>query len=106
VDVIFHCKGVPMAQNSLRNIFKRTLRKAELRDMRFHDIRHTFASHLLSSGQSPVYVKEQMGHHSIQVTVDIYCHFIPSGNRDAVNSLDQSMQSSATYMQSLKTKGL
>ena len=74
--------------------------------MRFHDIRHTYASHLLSNGHSPVYVKEQMGHHSIQVTVDIYGHFIPSGNRDAVNSLDSMAQPSATQAQPPKTKGL
>ena len=106
VDVIFHRKGEHMAQNSLRYIFKRLLRKAELRDMRFHDIRHTYASHLLSNGHSPVYVREQMGHHSISVTVDIYGHFMPSGNRDAVNSLDTSTQPSATQAQPPKTKGL
>ena len=104
--IIFHRKGGHMAQNSLRYLFKRILRKAELRDMRFHDIRHTYASHLLSGGHSPVYVKEQMGHHSIQVTVDIYGHFIPSGNRDAVNSLDSITQPSATQAQPPKTKGL
>ena len=43
--------------------------------IRFHDLRHTFASRLLENGESPAYVKEQMGHHSIKVTVDIY----PSG---------------------------
>ncbi len=77
-----------MAQNSVRNIRKRILRKAGLRDIRFHDIRHTYASLLLSDGQSPVYVKEQLGHSSIQITVDIYGHLIPSSNREAVNRLD------------------
>jgi len=57
--------------------------------MRFHDIRHTFASLLLSNGESPVYVKEQLGHSSIQMTVDIYGHLIPNSNRNAVNSLDE-----------------
>jgi len=42
----------------------------------------------VSKGESPVYVKDQLGHSSIQMTVDIYGHLIPSGNRDAVNSLD------------------
>jgi len=57
--------------------------------MKFHSIRHSFASLLLSNGQSPVYVKEQLGHSSIQITVDIYGHLIPSSNREAVNQLDQ-----------------
>ncbi len=56
--------------------------------MRFHDLRHTFASLLLQNGESPVYVKEQMGHSSIQVTVDCYGHLIPGGNKQAVDRLD------------------
>jgi integrase len=47
----------------------------------------TFATLLLMQGQSPVYVKEQLGHSSIKVTVDIYGHWIPGANRQAVNSL-------------------
>jgi len=35
-----------------------------------------------------VYVKEQLGHHSIQITVDTYGHLIPGANRKAVNALD------------------
>ena len=88
VKYIFHRNGAPIAQNSIRHIFKRILAKAGLRDIRFHDVRHTFASQLLSNGQSPVYVKEQLGHSSIQFTVDIYGHLIPNSNRGAVNQLD------------------
>jgi integrase len=43
---------------------------------------------LLSNGESPVYVKEQLGHSSINMTVDIYGHLMPSSNRQAVNQLD------------------
>jgi integrase len=56
--------------------------------VRFHDLRHTFASLLLQNGESLTYVKQQMGHSSIQVTVDIYGHLVPGGNRAAVNKLD------------------
>jgi integrase len=95
VEIIFHRNGEPMEQNYIRRVFKRVLKKAGIRNMRFHDIRHTFASLLLSQGESPVYVKEQLGHSSIQITVDIYGHLIPSSNRGAVNRLD-STQPSAT----------
>ena len=44
-------------------------------------------------GESPVYVKEQMGHSSIQVTVDLYGHLIPGGNKQAVDRLDDPMES-------------
>lgn len=88
VETIFHTSGKPTSQNTIRNIWKRLLKKAQLRNMRFHDIRHTYASILLSRGESPVYVKEQLGHSSIQMTVYIYGHLIPGGNRQAVNALD------------------
>jgi len=101
VPFIFHEKaGNPLSQNTVRNIFKRILDRAGLRSIRLHDMRHTFASLLLSDGQSPVYVKEQLGHSSIQMTVDIYGHLIPSSNREAVNRLDT--QPSATLPQPLQ----
>ena len=62
--------------------------KAGLRQIRIHDLRHTFASLLIQQGESMAYVKEQMGHHSIQVTVDIYGHLVPGGNKAAVDKLD------------------
>jgi integrase len=77
-----------MEQNFVRKIHNRILRKAGIRKIRIHDLRHTYASLLLSKGESPAYVKEQLGHHSIQMTVDIYGHLIPSSNRQAVNKLD------------------
>ena len=82
----------------LEDYIKPLRRQAGIREMRLHDIRHTYASLLLSRGESPVYVKEQLGHSSIQMTVDIYGHLIPSSNRGAVNQLD-SPQPSATYPQ-------
>ncbi len=96
VEVIFHRKEEPIHQNSIRDVFKKILRKAKLRDIRFHDIRHTYASLLLSDGASPVYVKEQLGHSSIKMTVDIYGHWIPSSNRAAVNRLDTALDTPET----------
>ncbi|NLV25385.1 MAG: site-specific integrase [Deltaproteobacteria bacterium] len=69
--IVFHHQGCHMEQNMARKFFDRILKKAGIRRMRFHDLRHTFASQLLTNGESPVYVKEQMGHSSIQMTVDI-----------------------------------
>ena len=100
-EIVFHKNGGYISQNTIRNIFKRILNKAKIRDMRFHDIRHTFASLLLSNGESLAYVKEQLGHSSIEITVDIYGHLIPGSNREAVNRLDN-LQPSATYPQPAK----
>ena len=102
IETIFHRSGQYMEQNYIRRVFKRLLSKAGLREIRVHDIRHTTASLLLSDGVSPVYVKEQLGHTSIQMTVDIYGHLIPNSNRKAINGLDT--QQSATQPQPLQIK--
>ena len=82
-------QGKPWHHNHLRKgLFYKVLKASGLRHIRFHDLRHTFASLLLQQGESPVYVKEQMGHSSIQVTVDLYGHLIPGGNKKAVDWLD------------------
>jgi len=69
-------------------IYHRCLDKAGLRRVRFHDLRHSFASILVQQGESLAYVKEQMGHSSIQITVDLYAHMAPEGNKSAVDKLD------------------
>jgi len=56
-------------------------------DVDFHDLRHTFASLLIGRGESLAYVKEQLGHSSIQITVDLYGHLVPGANRSAVDRL-------------------
>ena len=74
--------------NMRKRVFYRCLDLAELRRVRFHDLRHTYASLLIQQGESLVYVKDQLGHHSIQITVDTYGHLVPGGNRQAVDRLD------------------
>jgi len=87
--VFCHENGGLLDPDTLRKrVFHALLKASGLRRIRFHDLRHTFASLLLQQGESPVYVKEQMGHSSIQVTVDLYGHLIPGGNKQAVDRLD------------------
>lgn len=86
--IIFPTKGDYTSQNSVRNIWKRVLDKAELDYRKFHCTRHTFASLLIADNHPLNYIKEMMGHHSIQMTVDVYGHLLPDQNNSAVNSLD------------------
>jgi integrase len=67
--------------------FLKCLTKAGLRTIRFHDLRHTFASLLIQNGEPLAYVKDQLGHSSIKMTVDVYGHLVPGANRQAVNRL-------------------
>ena len=81
--------GTPLIEGHWREkAFKKTLEKAKLRKIRIHDIRHTYASQLIQDNRSLAYIKDQLGHHSIQVTVDIYGHLVPGANKEVVDSLD------------------
>jgi len=92
--------GGPLDQNNLRKrYFYKCLERTGLRRIRIHDLRHTFASLLIAQGESLAYVRDQLGHHSIQVTVDVYGHLVPGSNRDAVDRLDDKPQLPATYPQ-------
>ena len=93
--------GLLHPHNLRDRIFYGLLKKAGLRQVRFHDLRHTFASLLLQQGESPVYVKEQLGHSSIQITVDCYGHLIPGGNKQAVDRLDEGEVSDASKNEKL-----
>ena len=82
-------EGSPLDGDNLRHrVFYKVLAKAGLRRIRLHDLRHTFASLLIQNGESLAYVRDQLGHSSIQVTVDTYRHLIPGANRQAVDRLD------------------
>jgi integrase len=70
-------------------VWYRVLRHANRRGVRLHDLRHTYASLLLQAGEPIGCVKEQLGHPSIQVTVDRYGHSVPGANRSAADSLAQ-----------------
>ncbi len=79
--------------HDVRRLFYRALNLAGIRRIRFHDLRHSFASLLLQQGESLVYVKDQLGHSSIRITVDTYGHLVPGSNRQAVDRLDDMEES-------------
>jgi integrase len=76
------------ADNFRHRVWQKLLAKAGLRRIWIHDVRHTFASLLIQQSESLAYVKDQMGHHSICVTVDVYGQLVPGGNKAAVDKLD------------------
>jgi Phage integrase family len=102
-DLSFHSKaGTVLDPNHLVHYhFQPCLEHAGLRRFRFHDLRHTFGSLLIQDGASLAYVKEQMGHSSIQITVDTYGHLIPGADINWIDGLDRrtSQQQNATPAQ-------
>jgi integrase len=65
------------------------LKKAGLPDVRFHDLRHSAATLLLSKGVHPKVVQEILGHSEISMTMDIYSHVLPTMQREAMDRLNQ-----------------
>src|SRR5215813_4796555 len=87
--VFINGMGRPIRARDFRSrIWRKLLAAAGLRYIRIHDLRHTFTSLLIQQGESLAYVKEQLGHHSIYITVDTYGHLVPGGNKAAVDRLD------------------
>jgi len=71
---------------STRTSFRNAAKRAKINDFRFHDLRHTFALHLVMSGVDLTTVKDRLGHKTINMTLR-YTHLSPDHKRHAVNSL-------------------
>lgn len=68
------------------------LEKAGLPDIRFHDLRHSAATLLLSMGVHSKVVQEILGHSEISMTMDIYSHVLPTMQKDAMVKLNQAFE--------------
>jgi integrase len=73
-------------------VFKALLKKANLPDIRFHDMRHSAATLLLSMGIHPKVVQELLGHSEISMTMDIYSHVMPTMQKDAMTKLNEALE--------------
>jgi integrase len=84
--------GMPLDQGSgVKREFWPLLKQAGLRHIRFHDLRHAFATLLIDQGESPKYIQAQLGHTSIRVTVDRYGHLLPNVNQQAARRLEDNL---------------
>ena len=84
--------GTHLGPNHVVEEFKKLLKKAELPDIRFHDLRHSAASLLLTAGVHPKIVQEILGHTQISMTMDIYSHVLPGMQEDAMNKLHDALK--------------
>jgi integrase len=62
-----------------------------LPEIRFHDLRHTAATLLLSRGTHSTYVQKLLGHKSIKLTLDRYSHWMPSMGRATADGMDEAL---------------
>ncbi|MBB6019054.1 integrase [Paenibacillus sp. JGP012] len=75
--VICTSSGKPINPRNLLRNFYRLMFKADVPQIRFHDLRHTVASLMLAQNINPKIVKEILGHSDIRVTLDTYSHVLP-----------------------------
>ncbi|MGE5391115.1 MAG: tyrosine-type recombinase/integrase [Deltaproteobacteria bacterium] len=92
IDTLFVCggkNGMPTDPDWVSKKWPQLVAKDDrLPDLRFHDLRHTHATFLGSRGLNPTVVKERLGHSSIATTVDIYTHFMPDMQQQALGILN------------------
>jgi integrase len=80
--------GTYMYPDAVRKKFHKLLQEIGLPDMKFHGLRHSAATILLSMGVHPKVVQELLGHSSISITLGIYGHVIPGMHEDAMSKMD------------------
>ena len=81
------CDKKGRAFSEIKTSFKATLRRAKIENFRFHDMRHTFASHFVMRGGSLKELQEMLGHKTIAMTMR-YAHLSQEHKKKAVNLLN------------------
>lgn len=92
-DLVFASElGTPLdGGNMVKRYLHPALRKARLPAIRFHDLRHTFASLLIAQNEHPKLISEQLGHASVQITLDRYGHLMDQSYGDASDRLEAAL---------------
>ncbi|HUV43536.1 MAG TPA: site-specific integrase [Dehalococcoidales bacterium] len=87
--VFANAEGKPLDPGVLTHNFARIAKRAGLENVRFHDLRHTFASLMLLRKAKPKVISEALGHASVAFTMDTYSHIIEGMQEDAMALLDE-----------------
>ncbi|MFC2066239.1 tyrosine-type recombinase/integrase [Chloroflexota bacterium] len=82
-------EGKPFNPSVLSHDFGRMVKRIGLEGVRFHDLRHTFASLMLLRGAKPKVISEALGHASVLFTMDVYSHIMEGMQEDAMALLDE-----------------
>ena len=86
--------GGPMSPDSVLHMLHRVLKRAGLPQVRFHDLRHTFATLALQNGVDVKTVSGMLGHYSAGFTLDTYAHVTTSAQRQAAEAMEHVLSGS------------
>ena len=90
--VVAQPDGSPLQPHSIGQEWVRFLAgQPNLPRIRFHDLRHEHATHLLASGVHPKVASERLGHSKVGITLDTYSHVLPNMQADAVALVDEAL---------------
>ncbi len=104
-DSTFVCAredGEPYQPDSFTHDWDRKIGNTSLPRLRFHDLRHAHATHMLSSGVHPKVASERLGHSKIGITLDLYSHVLPNMQADAAAIVDDALRAA---LNKRETKG-
>ena len=87
--IFAEANGAPIAPRKILKAFKRILAAAGLPDIRFHDLRHTAATHMLANGIDLVTVSRRLGHTQASTTLNTYAHAVPGTQEKAAAIMDE-----------------
>lgn len=79
--------GGPISPDSVRHMLHRVLKRAGLPELRFHDLRHTFATLALQNGVDIKTVSGMLGHYSAGFTLDTYAHVTTAAQKEAAQTM-------------------
>jgi integrase len=95
VPYVFYDPANGKAYQDVKRSFHSACKKAKIKDFRFHDLRHTFASHLVMAGVDITTVKELLRHKQLTMTLR-YAHLAPTHKVKAVDILDSVLSGKST----------
>lgn len=99
-----HDRIFPLHDVYIRTLFRQKIRKAGLREIRLHDLRHSHASLLIDLGFSALLVAERLSHESVSATLDIYSHLFPSKQSEVADRLERFRNDTKMILSESKNK--
>jgi integrase len=88
--------GGPLNPDSLSHAFAELAKRVGLAEVRLHDLRHAFATTLLSAGVNVKVVSEALGHASTAFTIDTYAHVLPTMGKQIAAAIEASLGDTRT----------
>ncbi len=90
--VVAHEDGSQVTPIYISQQWARLIAKTHLARLRFHDLRHAHATHMLANGVHPKIASERLGHSKVSITLDLYSHVIPGMQADAAATVDAALK--------------